>query len=97
MTTAAHNLRLIIPRIRWLGVRFSDLLKHHPPATDKAIEDLLKKPWFARNPTMQGYIRELSKSTGGITDMGLGWELVKLLLGKIENHDYIRMTSETVI
>jgi hypothetical protein len=90
--TAAYNLGLVIPKIRWLGARSSDLhLNKEPcPADTAALEALLSKPWVqAGTAKMQHQIGLMAERTGGIADMGTEDELGGIILEKIKNKDFI--------
>src|SRR5271156_584493 len=92
--TAAYNLGLVIPKIRWLGATNKDLrVTHRPDDIDRSLDALLQKPWIrAAGDKVQQALRGMVQGIGGIEDMGGEFELGALIFKKISEDDYIHAT-----
>jgi hypothetical protein len=95
-STAANNMGLIIPKIRWLGAHGTDLLNRGSPPSQDMIERLLQKLWVQQNRDIHPYINELAKGTGGIEDMACELDLGNLILRKITEKKYIRVVRRVI-
>ena|SRR5271155_2899689 len=96
--TAACNMHLVIPSIRWLGATSDDLrAKNAPPVNIKSdIDDLLQKPWvLASDKSIQQWIMALAQGTGRIADVAGEFELGNVVMRKIQQKRYWRVEPQT--